>query len=39
MKFDSKKVNKLLDEMEVVLNNIKVISKEFYLKLENNKKV
>lgn len=37
MKFDSKKVNKLLAEMEVILSNIKAISEDFQRKLTKNK--
>ncbi len=33
MKFDNKKVNKLLAEMEGVLNSVKVISKDFHRKI------
>lgn len=37
MKFDSKKVNLLLDEMEVIAERIKAISKEFHRKLDKKK--
>jgi len=37
MKFDSKKVNKLLDEMEVIRDRIKVTVKDFHRKLAKNK--
>lgn len=38
MKFDNKKVNKLLAEMEVILNNIKSTSESFRLELASRKK-
>jgi len=38
MKFDNKKVNKLLAEIEVILNSVKSTSESFKLELANRKK-
>lgn len=38
MKFDAKKANRLLDEMESVLGRVKKISKDFQVALDSKAK-